>query len=181
MSESEIDFKTIQGKIIGVLLASLILALGVWIISMGLEGQTPVKPLAKRDVPWFTAVGVLFTWGGILPLVMVFLGGRQPPRWLNLTLFSVFIVCLAAPFLLMGAFAPESINTTVSLNHRIISHSKGGSGKAIGFISIGVLLLVSLPFLIRWLFPKKRKKPNGDNSSEPPPECDVANRAAHEE
>ena len=135
----------------------LCIAVGLWAIHMGLEGRTPAKALSGREIPGIMAFGSLFAWGGIQTIILTWWGNKLP-RWAHAVLISMFLVCLAVPFILIGILEHDNIQSSFSLNGLISSETTGGRSGGIVFVGVGILLLVSLPFLVKHMLPGKRKK-----------------------
>jgi len=143
------------GKLIACLIGLACLGIGLYVVYMGLEGRTPVEKLKPREIPGVIAFGALFAWGGIQTIVLSVAGDRLP-RWGHVILLSMFLVCLAAPFILSGILTPDQVKASVSVNsQKVIETGTGRIGQVV-FVGAGILLLVALPFLVRVLLPKKQ-------------------------
>jgi len=141
--------------LIGVPMCLLFLTLGLWIIHMGWQGHTSAQELSRREVPAVMSMGVLFAWGGIQGVVLL-IGGERLPKWGHAGLLSVFIVCLATPFLLAGILTPDRITSTASIGPLILEQEAAGRSGGYVFVALGVLLLVALPFIVRGVLSKGR-------------------------
>ena len=153
--------------LVGVLLGALALALGVWVMQMGFDGRTPAEELEPREVPGMIGFGAVFCWGGFQTIVLCTIGHRLS-RWGHILLFSVFIVCLAVPFILSGVLTPDQITSSVSVGGNTMHQSEGHPSGAYVFIGFGVALIIGLPFLVRMFFPKNGKA--GESRHEVRPE-----------
>jgi len=165
MSEYRINLRStipddLGGKIVGTLMGLLCLAIGLWIMQMGLEGATPAQPLLPRDIPGFLAFGALFVWGGIQTIILA-LGGSRLPRWIHVVLISVFLCCLGVPFLIIGILTPDQIQASFSIDTTRVIGSKGGHAGGIIFVGVGTLLLLSIPIVVRFLMAKKSERDDG--------------------
>lgn len=152
----EIQLSKGMAGVIGSMMGLLCLCIGVWAIHMGFEGRTPAEQLSPREIPGFMAFGGLFAWGGVQSIVLS-LAGDKLPRWAHMIMLSGFILCLALPFLLIGILTPDQIASSVSVNGRTIAESTGGRSGGIVFVTVGVLLIVALPFLLHKMVAGGRK------------------------
>jgi hypothetical protein len=144
----------ISGKIVGALLGAVVLAMGVCVVRMGLEGKTAAETLKPEEVPGFILFGVLFVWGGVQTTILS-LVGRQLPRWAHVIMITVFLLVLGAPFLVIGFLDPDSVTGTVKLFNITLYQSQGGLFNRIGFVGAGSLVLAAIPFAWRWMLAKK--------------------------
>ena len=87
----------IGGQIVGALIGVAVLAMGVWIVRMGLEGRTAAETLKPEEVPGFILFGVLFVWGGV-QTILLSLVGRRLPRWAHAIMITVFLFVVGLPF-----------------------------------------------------------------------------------
>ena len=145
---------SLGGKVVGGLMGLLFMGIGLWAIHKTLEGRTSGGPMELRSVPGNLAMGTLFAWGGLQTLILV-VGGNKLPRVVHVVLISLFLFCLAAPFLLVGILTPDQITSSTSINGAVVSSSKGGRSGQLVFVGVGMLLLVAIPFLARRLMAKK--------------------------
>ena len=145
---------SLGGKIVGGLMGLVFLGIGLWAIHQTLLGRAADGPMELRSVPGSLAMGTLFAWGGLQTIILV-VGGNKLPRVAHVILLSLFLLCLAAPFLLVGILTPDQITSSTSVNGAVVSSSTGGRGGQVVFVGLGTLLLVAIPFLARRLMAKK--------------------------
>jgi hypothetical protein len=160
MSDYKIELRPtipdhLGGKIVVVLMGLLFMGIGLWAIHTALAGRTPNGSMELRSIPGSLALGGLFVWGGLQPIILA-LGGNKLPRLVHVVLISVFLLCLAVPFLLVGILTPDQITSSTSVKGIVLSESKGGSSGQLVFVGVGTLLLVAIPFLARRLMAKKQ-------------------------
>ena len=150
---------SLGGKIVGGLMGLVFLGIGLWAIHHTVLGRAADGPMELRSMPGNLAMGTLFAWGGLQTLILV-VGGNKLPRVAHVILLSLFLLCLAAPFLLVGILTPDQITSSTSVNGAVVSSSTGGRSGQVVFVGLGTLLLVAIPFLARRLMAKKSDGPS---------------------
>ena len=136
--------------ILNLLFAIFGLLLGPWIIHMGLEGRTPAQVLSSGEIPAFISMGCGSVWTGIF-CIFGAIGWDKFPKWLHKTLLAGYIVCIGAPFILLGVLFPAGISSPVP----------GRYTGAFVFIGVGIVLIALTPFFLRQLTDVRNNSDSG--------------------
>jgi len=137
------------GVLIGVCMILIFLGLGIWMIYMGIIGETLAEELAPNEAKILILVGMLFAFGGIMGLVMAIFNGNPPPI-LNKIVLSLFLLFLGLPFIAIPILDPDRISSSASAGGFVIHESQGSSFGAVVFMLAGLGCLVGAFWPWRW-------------------------------
>lgn len=130
-------------RAIGVVLALLFMATGVWVISMAVKGETPAQPLDQPGARVRVGVlGAMFCAISVLGIVHAWLLGRAKGPAVTAGLMTAVCVLFGLCFLIVAVLQPGEIISRTSVNRHVVSVSKGHWSGAAAFAIFGALPLI---------------------------------------
>jgi hypothetical protein len=135
--------------LVGALMGLLCLALGAWIIHMGMIGHSPAETWSPGESKVVLCMGLLFAYGGVQTLILS-IGGARIPKVVHKIMLSLFLIILALPFIAAPIFDPGGITSSSSINGLVIHEQKGSVVGAVVFMMAGVLCVVGALWSWRW-------------------------------
>lgn len=137
-------------RISRIVFALLFGALGVWVLSMAIKGETPAQPLDKPgDALIMGVFGGMFLTIGVASIAYALLEGTKHGVTIVASLMTAGLVLAGLCFLTTAIMQPGEIVSSSSLNGVEISRSKGGIGGAIVFSIVGALPIIFVRQLFR--------------------------------
>jgi hypothetical protein len=126
-----------------ILFALVFMALGAWVISMAIKGETPAQLLDKPgDSVIMGIFGGMFCMIGVLGIAYTLLSGSATGRTVLAGFATVVMVLSGLCFLSIAILQPGEIESTSSVNGVEVSRSKGGISGPIVFGIVGVLPII---------------------------------------
>lgn len=137
------------GLLLGIAIGLLFVALGAWLIHMGIAGRTPAQLLRPPECKIVMLLGVLFGFGGLQTVVML-VGGDRIPQVVQQFIRSLCLVVLGLPFLAVAILDPRGITSSTSIGGLKVTASQGSLTGAIVFVLVGLACLVAALWPWRW-------------------------------
>jgi hypothetical protein len=119
------------------------LGIGVWVIVMAIQGETPAEPLDEPGDSIIMGIfGAMFCATGFMGFIHAVLAGRPNGPTIVASIATVVLVLFGLCFLSVAILQPDEIVSTSSINGIEVSKSKGGWTGIVVFSAVGILPLV---------------------------------------
>jgi hypothetical protein len=135
--------ESIGSRAFRVIFSLVFMAIGVWVISMAVQGETPAEPLDKPGDQIIMGIfGAMFCAISFMGVVHALLSGCSKGPTIVAGLATVVCALFGLCFLSVAILQPGEIVSTSSINGIEVSRSKGGWSGAVVFSVVGILPLV---------------------------------------
>jgi hypothetical protein len=130
----------IGSRIFRVIFSLLFMAIGVWVISMAIQGETPAEPLDKPGDQIIMGIfGAMFCAISFMGVVHALFSSYSKGPTVVAGLATVVCALFGLCFLSVAVLQPGEIVSTSSVNGIEVSRSGGGWGGAVVFSVVGIL------------------------------------------
>lgn len=135
--------ESVCSRVSRVIFSLLLMAIGLWVISMAIEGRTPAEPLDKPGDQIIMGIfGAMFCASGCMGIVHGLLSGNAKGPAIAAGIGAIVFVLFGLCFLSVAILQPGEIVSTSSVNGIGVSGSKGGWSGAVIFSVVGILPLI---------------------------------------
>jgi hypothetical protein len=160
IGRTSIKNHSIGVRVFRALFSLVFLGIGVWVIVMAIQGETPAEPLEDLGHQIIMGIfGGMFCAIGFMGVVHALLSGRPNGPTIVAGIATVVLVLFGLCFLSVAILKPEEIVATSSINGVEVSKSKGGWSGIVVFSAVGVLPLI----FSRHIYRKYKKTLEKDN------------------